>query len=161
MVSNSAMLSPDPLTTLSQEHGMLTRMFALHQQTLVTRAWARAAHLLEHYQQRLRRHIELEERYLLPYCADTKTHGRWPARVYTLEHRRLEELLDKASTRLAIARRRGVQPAALIMLLDQEHALKHMLEHHHQREDQALFIELRDALPPEVREQLAQAMRSQ
>ena len=135
-------------------------MFALHQQALVTRAWARAAHLLEHYQQRLRRHIELEERYLLPYCAETKAPGRWPARVYALEHRRLEELLNKASTRLAIARRRGVQPAALITLLDQEHALKHMLEHHHQREDQALFTELRESLPPEVRAELMQAMQT-
>lgn len=154
------MPSPDPLTALSQEHDALTRMFALHQQALVTRAWARAAHLLEHYQQRLRRHIELEERYLLPYCAETKAPGRWPARVYALEHHRLEELLNKTSARLAIARRRGVQPAALVALLDQEHALKHVLEHHHQREDQALFVELRESLPLEAREELSQALQS-
>jgi hemerythrin-like domain-containing protein len=136
-------------------------MFALHQQALVTRAWARAAHLLEHYAKRLQRHIELEERYLLPYCAEVKAPGRWPARVYLLEHRRLEELLNKAGTRLAIARRRGVQPAVVVALLDQEHALKHALEHHHQREDQALFAELRESLPAEARAQLAQALEPQ
>lgn len=154
------MLSPDPLTLLSQEHAALMRMFALHQAALVTRAWARAAHLLEHYQRRLHRHIELEERFLLPYCADGKTPGRWPARVYALEHRRLEELLDKAATRLAIARRRGVQPAALVALLDQEHTLKHVLEHHQQREDQALFAELRESLPQEICTQLGAALRA-
>ncbi|MGH8377933.1 MAG: hemerythrin domain-containing protein [Gammaproteobacteria bacterium] len=145
------MSSIDPITALSNEHKDLTHLFARHQEALVTRAWARAARLLDHYGKRLRYHIGLEERYLLPYCAGEKAPGQWQAHVYIAEHRRLEELLKKTSNRLAIARRRGVSPAALIALLDEEKTLKHVAEHHHQREDMALFTSLRESLPEEAR----------
>lgn len=151
----------DPIGVLQQEHVALQKMFALHQQALVIRAWAHAAHLLEDYQQRLQRHIQLEERFLLPYCPQVKTPQQWPAHVYALEHRRLEELLNQAGTRLAVARRRGVKPAALIALLDQEKTLKHLLEHHHERENRALFRLVRDALPDRTLLELAQALHQQ
>lgn len=141
------MLRFDPIDTFQQEHVALRKMFALHQEALVMRAWARAAHLLAHYQKRLRRHIQLEERYLLPYCPEEKTPDQWLARVYIVEHRRAEELLEKAVARLALARRRGVKPAALIALLDHEKTLKHLIEHHDDREDLALFKLMREAMP--------------
>ncbi|MGH8396743.1 MAG: hemerythrin domain-containing protein [Gammaproteobacteria bacterium] len=145
------MLSIDPITALSNEHKELTHLFARHQEALVTRAWARAARLLSQYQKRLLYHIGLEERYLLPYCAEEKAGGHWRAHVYIAEHRRLEELLRKTSTRLAVARRRGVSSMALIALMDEEKTLKHVAQHHHQREDMALFESLRESLPEEAR----------
>ncbi|MGH8377351.1 MAG: hemerythrin domain-containing protein, partial [Gammaproteobacteria bacterium] len=75
------MSSIDPITALSNEHEELTHLFARHQEALVTRAWARAARLLDHYGKRLRYHIGLEERYLLPYCAGEKAPGQWQAHV--------------------------------------------------------------------------------
>lgn len=153
------MLRFDPIDAFEQEHAALRKMFALHQEALVTRAWARAAHLLEHYRKRLRQHIRLEERYLLPYCPEEKTADQWPARVYLAEHRRAEELLDKAVARLALARRRGVKPAALIALLDQEKTLKNLVDHHDDRENMALFKLTRETMPDAVQVELTRALR--
>lgn len=153
------MLRFDPIDAFEQEHVALRKMFALHQEALITRAWARAAHLLEHYRKRLRQHIHLEERYLLPYCPPEKTTDQWPARVYLSEHRRAEELLDQAVTRLAQARRRGVKPASLIALLDEEKTLKSLMDHHDDRENMALFRLTRASMPDAAQLELTQALR--
>jgi len=151
--------SDDPFTILKREHTALNRLFLLHQEMLVNRTWARATRLLELYQQRLAAHIHIEDNLLLPYCvADSTGTTRWEARVYAAEHRRLEELVDKARAHLAAIRRRGVKPAMLVGLLDQEKTIKHVLEHHHEREEKGLFNELRGRLPAEVSQHLMAAL---
>jgi hypothetical protein len=144
------MLNFDPITTLADEHVALVQLFARHQEALVTRAWARAARLLAHYRKRLQYQIQLEERYLLPYCVEDQAPGQWQAHVYMAEHRRLEELLHKVGIQLATARRRGVTPAVLIALLDEEKTLKRAVEYHYQREEITLFTVLRQPLLEEV-----------
>lgn len=135
----------DLLDLLLAQHGALADLFASHQEALLDRRWTEAARLLKDYDRGLRRHIELEEEHLLPHCEHS--HGmRWPANVYRAEHRRIEQLLHKAAERLAIARCRGITPAVLILLLDEERSLKHLLEHHHEREEKGLFGELRATL---------------
>ena len=154
-----AMLSFDPFAALADEHAALTQLFARHQAALVTRAWARAARLLDSHRKRLAQHIELEERYLLPYCLREKLPNQWPTRVYSAEHQRIQELASKLSARFAKLRRRGVTSAALIALLDEEKTLKHILEHHHAREEMALFANLPQVLSETQRGELAHALR--
>lgn len=108
------------------------------------RRWAEAQRLLEEYEQSLLEHIDLEERHLLPHC-DELGNARWPSTVYRAEHRRIEQLVRKAADRLTRARGSEITPSVLIALLDDERTLKHLLEHHHEREEQALFIEVRAA----------------
>ena len=77
--------------------------------------------------------------------------ARWPARMYLLEHERIELLADEYATRVgALAARppRGARTRgeAVLTLLDAAHALRHLLEHHHQREEMALAQELPPAL---------------
>ncbi len=67
----------DRLTALSIEHEELSRLSARHQEALVTRARARAAHVLSLCLKCLHYHIGLEERYL-PSCAE-KNPGQWQA----------------------------------------------------------------------------------
>ena len=153
------MLSFDPFTALADEHAALTQLFARHQAALIMRAWARAARLLDSHQKRLARHIKLEERYLLPYCPREKLPNQWPARVYSAEHQRIQELASKLSLRFAKLRRRGVTSAALIALLDEEKTLKHILEHHHAREEMALFATLPRILSEPQRDELAHALK--
>lgn len=155
MVSEASRLSLDPFSILSDEHALLVRLFARHQEALVNRSWARAARLLENYGKHLQCHIAIEERILLPQCDRLQAPPRWEAKVYRAEHRRIESLLAKNCARLVHARRRGMTATALIALLDEEKTLKHLLEHHHEREEMALFVELRHILPGEVRAQLA------
>ena len=151
--------SDDPFTILKHEHTKLDRLFLLHQEMLVNRSWVRAMRLLEVYQQRLAAHIHIEDHVLLPYCVAGSTGAvRWEARVYTAEHRRLEELVDKARAHLAAIRRRGVKSAMLIGLLDEEKTVKNVLEHHHEREEKGLYDELRGHLPAEVSQHLMAAL---
>ena len=79
--------------------------------------------------------------------------ARWAARVYLLEHERIALLAEEYTARVQAvvhhppqdeaARRRAV-----LMLIDAAHALRHVLEHHHEREHSALAHEL----PLEVQE---------
>jgi len=154
----SAALNPDPLALLVREHASLERLFARHQEALVNRSWARAARLLESYGRHLQRHIAIEEQLLLPHCQMTGAGLRWKAGVYSAEHRRVELLLGNNRERLAHARRRGMTATALVALLDQEKTLKHLVGHHHEREETALFAELRQVLSGEVRKQLLRAL---
>lgn len=147
----------DPVDVLLRQHAALDDLFARHQAALLDRRWAEAARILEEYGVRLRSHIELEERHLLPRFARIAT-VRWPAGIYRAEHRRSEQLLEKAWERLAHERRRGITTASLISLIDEERTLKHLIEHHHEREEKGLFGELRAELPAEARSALGAAL---
>lgn len=155
------MFSSDLVTTLANEHVALAQLFARHQEALVSRAWARAARLLEHYRRRLQYHIQLEERYLLPYCLKDQLPGKWPFDTFMTEHRRLEELLRKTSVRLAMARQHGVTTDMLIALLDAEKTYKHLVRDHYQREEVAMFAVLRESLPDNARAGLVQLLLQQ
>jgi hypothetical protein len=147
-----------PLDSLATEHVALARLYGRHQEALVTRYWKQAASLLEEYSVRLTRHIEIEERLLLPHCEAVSAAIRWQAKVYQAEHERIGQLLEKNIQHLAQARQRGMTPAGLIALLDEEKTLKHVLEHHHEREEQGLFAELRLQLPAGIRDELRGAL---
>jgi len=134
----------DPFDVLLEQHDALADLFACHQEALLDRRWTEAARLLEEYDGQLRRHMRLEEEHLLPRCEHAQ--ARWPARVYRAEHRRIEQLMERTAEQLTNARRLGITPAALISLLDEERTLKHLLEHHHEREEKGLFGELRGEL---------------
>lgn len=150
---------PDTLCILRREHASLDTLFRRHQEVLVSHAWARAARLLIQYQERLTVHILLEEKFLLPYCNDDSgSSPRWGSHVYRTEHRKLEELVRAVSVRLRSARRRGVTPAMLIDLLDKERTLKHVAQHHHEREENGLFTELHERLPLEIRMELSKEL---
>lgn len=150
---------PDTLCILRREHASLDALFRRHQEVLVSHAWAWAARLLIQYQERLTVHIRLEEKFLLPYCNDDSgSSSRWGSRVYRTEHRKLEELVRVVTVRLASARRRGVTPAMLIDILDKERTLKHVVQHHHEREEKGLFTELHERLPLETRMELSKEL---
>ncbi len=142
--------SADPIGLLLQQHIELEDLFARHQEALLERRWEEATRLLEEYCGYLRCHIELEEQYLLPHCAHIET-PRWPIEVYRAEHRRIEQLLRKAAQRLDRGRRGHGTARTIISLLDRERTIKDLIEHHHERERQGLFEELRADLPAEVR----------
>jgi hypothetical protein len=70
---------------------------------------------------------------------------RWPPQVYRAEHRRIEQLLARTGERLRREGHLGITAAALIGILDEERTLKRLIEHHHEREETALFSEVRRA----------------
>lgn len=136
--------SADPVGLLLEQHLAFGDLFARHQEALLDRRLEEAARLLDEYGDRLRAHIALEEQSLLPKCSGNGG-WRWPPEVYRAEHRRIEQLLEKARERLQREARQGVTAAALIALLDEERTLKRLVEHHHEREETALFTEVFEA----------------
>lgn len=127
-----------------REHHRLDALLRAHLLAVVGLDFAGAQQKFERWHRGLLRHIEIENTRLLPHVP---AGARWDARIYRLEHERIALLAQEHAARVAalaqraprseIARRR---PA--LALLDAVHALRHLLEHHHQREEMALAIEL-------------------
>lgn len=131
-----------------REHQQLEDALHAHLLAVVAGDFDRAQQLLEPWRAALARHIDIEDTHLLPHVPEG---ARWQARVYRLEHERIAELADEYGARVAaMARRqradRQARCEASLKLLDAAHALRHLLEHHHQREEMALAHELPIAL---------------
>ena len=90
------------------------------------------------------RHIRYEEQVLLPRLPP---HPRWTAAVYLAEHRKLESLLQRIRAQWRMLPPRLDDPAQRLAALDALHPLRHVLEHHFEREEQALFGETREGSP--------------
>lgn len=127
-----------------REHERLEAQLQAHLLAVIGGEFAEAAARLADWRTALSAHIAVEERELLPHLP---LEARWAARVYLQEHERIALLADEYATRLAqvladppadeLTRRR-----AALWLIDAAHALRHVLDHHHRREHQALALEL-------------------
>ncbi len=149
----------DPFAALTEEHAELTQLFAYHQEALLDRDWVAAARLLGGYRERLYRHMQIEERFVLdPALVRATAHRHWTSELYRAEHRRVRLYLEKVDEWLTRARHDGAPAGMLIGLLDRERTLKHLLEHHHHREEVALFADLRRSLPARLHAALGRAL---
>ena len=127
-----------------QQHERLDAQLRAHLLDVVGGDFAGALQRLQQWRRVLDRHTELENDRLLPPVPEG---ARWAARVYLLEHERIALLADEYQQRVQAvinhppqdeqARRRAV-----LVLLDAAHALRHVLEHHNEREHIALAQEL-------------------
>lgn len=133
-------------TQFAAEHDELERLLAEHLDHTIAGDFVDAQDSFAAFALRLRAHLAGEETELFPRLAAHPS-PRWPLRVYAAEHERLRLLLDRHAARLA---RVAAQPAAeprsrrrqSLALLDALHSLRHVLEHHQQREALALFREV-------------------
>ena len=127
-----------------QQHERLDAQLHAHLLDVVGGDFAGALQRLQQWRRDLDRHTEIENARLLPHVPEG---ARWAARVYLLEHERIALLADEYQQRVQAvinhppqdeqARRRAV-----LVLLDAAHALRHVLEHHNEREHIALAQEL-------------------
>lgn len=127
-----------------REHARLDVLLRQHLLEVVGADFVPALRSLQDWRTALQRHIEIEETRLLPCVPDS---ARWPARVYRLEHERIVLLADQYQRRVQAAAQRVPSGAMAgrrlaLELLDAAHALRHVLEHHHEREQMALAHEL-------------------
>src|SRR5699024_187483 len=90
------------------------------------------------YRERLGAHIESEEAWLDRMDSATL---QWRVKVYKAEHRRLLLLADRIAARLAHPPRRAKADYRIDML-ERQKSLKGVLEHHHAREEQDLYVAL-------------------
>lgn len=138
--------------TFAYQHRRLDAQLRAHLLDLVGGELASALQRLQRWRAALARHIDTEQSWLLPHIPPG---ARWDARLYRVEHERILLLADEYLQRLRAAaahppRGRRAQHALVLELLDAAHALRHLLEHHHEREEMALAHELPAALQQQV-----------
>lgn len=146
------MATTDSPAYFEQQHERLDAQLQAHLLDVVGADFGTALTRLQAWRADLAQHIAIENTRLLPHVPEG---ARWAARVYLLEHERIALLADEYEQRVRsviaqppqgeLARRRAV-----LLLLDGAHALRHVLEHHHEREHQALAHELPLALQAAV-----------
>ena len=84
-------------------------------------------------------HIAAEESDLIPRLGAS---ARWSARVYLAEHTKLAAMTEEWRARLARLPAHIVEPERRLALLDASLPLQHLLEHHFEREEKGLFVEI-------------------
>lgn len=137
-----------PAAFFGHQHTLLDAQLHAHLLDVAGADFASALQHLQRWRANLAQHIEVENTRLLPHVP---AGARWAARVYLVEHDRIALLADEYLLKVQAVADQPPQDeqdrrAAVLMLLDAAHALRHVLEHHHAREEQALAHELPAAL---------------
>lgn len=127
-------------------HEQLNELFLLHQEALLQGELANARVILASYEACHRVHMEFEDERLLPKYEELATPGRWDATLYRKEHRKIEDLYTRIEQGLDWLNGQPLQPGQMrrniIQLLDREKSFKGLCEHHQEREEASLFVEL-------------------
>ena len=131
-----------------REHQRMDALLQAHLLDVVAGDFKSARRRLARWRLAVARHIDIEQTRLLPHVPEG---ARWDARVYRLEHERIALLADEYAARVQAAAAcapsgRQARRRAVLDLLDAAHSLRHLLEHHHQREEMALALELPESL---------------
>lgn len=151
------------LLDLMEVHAALWEKFAVHRDFIVGLEFGKALEALMEFERELRRHMEAEERHVLPVYVERVGHvlGGDPQFFY-LEHKNILRNLELAKDRL---RKLAGNPRAgrrqAHELLQEENILYHVMEHHDLREKNILYPCLDKALAPEERATLLAACRGE
>lgn len=141
------------LARILTDHQEMDELLLLHQEALIEQDLAAALARFDAFHERLRAHIELETRELLP-LHEALAQPRWRTQVYALEHDKILALAAKIHERLRhpaleAGAGEGPKPAPdqalrrwIIHLLDDERTLKNVVEHHEEREEKGMLPEL-------------------
>jgi hypothetical protein len=141
------MINENKLTTIiTRCHQELDELFLLHQEAVILAEFESAIELLGCFEELHQFHMDFENEQLIPALSELGDPGRWPASLYSSEHDKIQELLQKTAGRLLSLRDNGVSDKAMrrgiIALLDEQKTLKGVCEHHQEREEIGLLTEL-------------------
>lgn len=120
-------------------HRALDELFFEHQAALIGLDFGRARSRLAEYRSELVEHMRYEEEVLLPVYERAGAIPGGPIELFTGEHRRMMEFIDRF-TEAAVQLERASDPVrGVIALLDDEAVFKNLCQHHDQRERNILF----------------------
>lgn len=136
----------DPVETLRAQHRALDELLRAHLDAVIALDFADALARLAAWKHAFALHLHAEDANLIPALADIAA-PRWVAHVYDAEHRHLEALVHDyvgrfASTVATLPGGAAWRRNVALAIIDSAHVLRHVIDHHHQREEQALFLEL-------------------
>lgn len=137
------MTCPSLTDQISQCHRELRELFVFHQEALLIAEFNEALKLFASYKVCHDLHKQFEDEYLFPVFAELPEQGRWPVSVYEKEHdkigqwfSRLEQDLQNLA-QLQLDKRQ--QRLNIIAMLDREKSFKGLIEHHEEREEDAML----------------------
>ncbi|EQD63839.1 hypothetical protein B2A_02200 [mine drainage metagenome] len=129
----------DQLHDIGAQHAHLLRLLQQERLALLAGEIAQARDLLASMQALQETHIADEENLLIPRLSQS---ARWPARIYIAEHRKLASMLADLRAALKPLSARIEDGATRLALLDAQMPFKHVLEHHFEREEKGLLVEI-------------------
>jgi len=135
-----------PIARLEDQHQYLDDHLLGVLDALIALDFARAERGLRAFERLLDRHFAIEERWLFPVLA-AQSGLRWGVNVYLAEHAKMRRIAAElcAPFAEAVAAPPPDAPHArrlALRLLDACHPLRHVLDHHQQREHAGLVAEL-------------------
>ena len=147
---------------LLELHEDLDELFFSHQEALLALNIYSAERLLRIYDEKLLRHMEDEERLLIPVYRDRAgAIPGGPAELFLGEHRKMKEFIKEFYATLATLEAEGGRPLrrAIVGLLDRQFMYKHLVGHHDLREKNVLYPALDRVTSAEERVALLRACR--
>jgi hypothetical protein len=145
-------------------HRQLDELFLLHQEALVQGHLEDAISILLAYNACHTLHSEFEDDVLIPAYANLEAQGKWNATLYEQEHQKINDLYSRIEQDLVCLSQQSLEPSQsrrnIIHLLDREKSFKGLCEHHQEREEASLLVELDQQLDCEWREETANLFSS-
>ncbi len=131
---------------INQCHRGLDEIFLLHQEAVLIGKFDDAIQLLNCFKELHHLHMSFEDEQLIPKLEELGDRGQWPASLYTSEHNKIQELLQKAEGRLLALSKDCLAGKVLrrdiITFIEDEKIFKGVCEHHQEREEKGILPEL-------------------
>lgn len=131
---------------LEENHKDLYQWFLLHQECLLIGDDEYAQQGFLAFADILKQHMDFENNYIFTEVCKLKAPSRWDMHVYRKEHEKIEKLLLNVQEQLQayLSSSGRMKRLHLLELLEKQSTLRHVLEHHEQREEQDIFLQLTD-----------------
>lgn len=143
---------------LSEIHRSLDETLQHHRETLVLFQLNESKRHFQAFRQGLKLHIRFEEEFLLPPYEESGGGNRPGARTdfFYQEHRKILALVEDISTLLDSGdlKQDRVGARRVLEILEREHLLVHLLDHHDRREESFLYPFLDDKIDAATRSKL-------
>jgi len=125
-------------------HRQLGQLFQMHQEALLIDDLTLALNVFDLFAESLHKHLDVEGNILLPLHRALVTSARWPLLIYEKEHDKLLRMAERVRRELLdlSALHGRARRLAVLTALDYQGSFKAVMEHHEQREEQAMLPEL-------------------
>ena len=129
--------------TIAAEHSEMEHLFDNHQRALLSKDLEGAVAALQTFENKLSRHIAIEDEVLLPlYVAKGGEVAGGTLSIFHAEHQKLQEMVFNLVRSTAVLEASCDLLGSILKLLDQEAQFKGLFSHHVLREEKLLFPRL-------------------
>jgi hemerythrin-like domain-containing protein len=137
------MSTKQTFASILAEHSELERLFDKHQRALLSKDLEGALATLKTFENKLCRHIAIEDEVLLPlYAAKSGEVEGGTLSIFHAEHRKLREMTASLARDTAALDSSSDLLGSILKLFDQEALFKGLFSHHAAREENLLFPRL-------------------